>query len=213
MRKLLCLAMLQLCVLSPSVLAAPGGDARKSSIKKVGVDSLDAIFVEARQIDNQILSARAERKGAREDVNTAMALDLTTSLPDALQELRSRAGSLQVAVEGGAPALKSSGALPEETVGAVTAVNSAMVRYTAVLADLSALPEKCTQIAAAAQRINPGSLQQELLSLAKGDPVAAMNKAQRLQTNIQSIARLPKKLSTLIQNLKADLTALRATFR
>lgn len=194
-------------------LLAPGGAAharRTSKIDTVGIEALDEVFSAAREIDNTVIKGQRQRRLAREEVNASLGLGKKTPFSSALDTLRRRApDTLRLQVAEGLPQLVAKKTLSSDMQASVSAVNSAVSRYTRIVGQLVTLPASCQRLITSLHGLNPDSLGLTSPETA----LAHLTRISTYKTNVQVISKLPKKVQKLIGNLRADIQSVKATFR
>jgi hypothetical protein len=190
------------------------GKHQVTEIHDVGIKSIDAYFADARNIDNRLDKAQGARRKGRVGINEALGLDAKTPLNDALKQLKQVSnGNLAVALTDGIPTLQAVGAVPDNVVGAIEAVNIATNSYVGAISQLTGVPERAASLAAGANKL-PKQLKKHY-STALSNPLEIPKMIQQtkvLKDNIALTAGLPKRSRQVVQGLNQDMSLITSTF-
>ena len=187
--------------------------AAAADIERVGVQSIDRFFGDARNIDTRLDRAQTARRKGRLGVNAALGLDKGTALKDALRELKVRGkGNLSVVMRGGVPQLKPGSMLPSDLTTAVDAVNRATSGYAAALKDLAGVPRKTASMVKKSRQL-PKKLKNHYID--NFNPLEIPQLFQQTRTvknNIKVMRDMPSRSRQVVKGLNKDIRLLVDTF-
>ena len=191
----------------------PAHAGNKATISRLDIASLDNIFSDAASIDSRLTSAQRKRKSARKNINSILGLSPKTAFSDSLVELKSRAnGKVKVVMQGSVPTLKATDAVPSDVSSAISAVNTAVKSYSTMITNLRDVPGESKQIARKAKKLDVSDLRSEMGAFSITAIPTRIQQVRDFKTNLQVTSALPKKASTLVQNLGADVQSVRDVF-
>lgn len=203
-------ALLPLCLALACAknTGSSAGGSLANDIELTGVDALDQVFVEARDLDELLDNARVQLNSGRSNLNSALSLPQGTPFADALSELSGRAqGKLQVVMDGQTPAIRTTDAVPSNVQAAVDSANGALASYQAALADVTRVGQESAEVARAV-----GSLSETITTDAgslglKLSEIPSV--ARTAQHNLGLVQNFPNRVDKLTGELVANLDAVR----
>lgn len=209
------LALLALLPLSLSLSCAKntggGGGSLANNVEMTGIESIDSVFREARDIDVRLDNARTSLTVGRDELNAALGLSEGTPFADALADLQAKAqGKLQVTMNGTTPTLSVSDAVPANVQAAVDAANRAVGNYQAAVDELLGVKDELQGLVSACQAL-PGQIQKDAGSL--GLKLTEIPKTLgTVNDNLGLVQNFPNRVDRLTGELNANLQAVTGAF-
>lgn len=184
---------------------------KATDIELIGIESLDSLFREAKDIDSRLDNARQALRDGRLSLNAALGLTEGTPFEDALNDLASKAkGKLSLAAEGGGLSLSVNDAVPSNVQAAVDSLNNTLANYKAAMLDLTNLKGDVEKLVSAAQAL-PDQLQKDFKSLGIG--ITELPKAlSTTRDNVRIIANMPSRVEKLGTAMKSNVTTVTRVF-
>ncbi len=167
-------------------------------IKLTKIAEFDPTLSKAKDIHTTLESVENKLRDANKGLAASLNLPETTSLEDALAELKKKANNkVTVGLEKGrVPKLKATDAVPEEVQKGIDTVNGMMDDMSAALEQIEALPQAVTALVAEAKAF-PGQLSPDLIKK-NGLTAAELPKITKiLGTDIKAIEATPERIKSV----------------
>ena len=195
-----------------------GGDERSSSKKSkkskkgddgpdrtpmetIGLSDLDSFFARVQDLRDILWNTTDALDEARGGLNDALGLASDVAATDAVERLKElAAGSVSVAMAGGKPQLKPTGAVPAEVTRGIDAVNKLVGACTKAATNLAQLPSKAQALVAEAK-----ALPAKVPTMAKdaGMSLGEIGQATKaVKTNVGLTVKFPDELTDTIDSAK-----------
>lgn len=190
---------------------AQAGQGGQVGIKTIGVESYDAIFIQARKIDRTVTQAERNVKQAKLGFNQVMGLTNKSTYVEGIAELQRRAGkSISMAFRGQTPQVSSSKHLPANVQQGVTALNNVLTNHVDALKKLSKVPK---QTIALTQEVRSFSTQfQNGIDQMPLSALTNVQKAKTVRKNVRRMSNIPERTKRIVQKITNQLRNICAAF-
>lgn len=195
-----------------STKATSSTSTASSSIKTTGIEAFDKIFTQVAEIDSRLKTIESTRKSAHQQVNAALDLSKKTSLSDALEELKDRAGDkIELAWNGKTPTLTLSDAVPSDVQATVDALNAAMADYKTAADELTTLPSDCKNLYKQMKKF-PSRIQEEAGKVTLDNLDTRWKQAKKVRKNIKTTSKIPDRAETVAEGISEDIQLVATAF-
>lgn len=178
-----------------------GGDEPKyPEIKLTKISEFDGTLEKAKAIHTDLETTENKLRDANKGLAASLALPETTSLEDALAELRKKANNkIEVGMEKGrVPKLKPTDAVPAEVQKGIDTVNGMMDDLGASLERIEAMPAQVQGLVAEAKSF-PGQLNADLIKKNNLTAADLPKITKTLGTDLKAIEATPERVKNVTE--------------
>lgn len=173
----------------------------RTPMETIGLSDLDSFFARVQDLRDILWNTTDALDEARSGLNDALGLAADVAATDAVERLKElAAGSVSVAMSGGKPQLKPTGAVPAEVSRGIDAANKLVSACTRAATNLAQLPGKAQALVAEAK-----ALPAKVPTMAKdaGMSLGEIGQATKaVKTNVGLTVKFPDELTDTIDSAK-----------
>ncbi|MBM4365461.1 MAG: hypothetical protein FJ102_04550 [Deltaproteobacteria bacterium] len=174
-------------------------------IEDCGIESMDTIFREAKDVQTKLEEQRVSLKTARQNAKTALGVGTDAPMSKAFESLQETAGDkLEVVMEGTTPKLKAKDAVPENVQAGIDAVNGLLDASASTVTSVAGLKENAVALVEKSKDF-PTQIAAEV----KGNPLGAAKASATVSKNIKAIGEIGPQADKLVgigTRMVADFT-------
>jgi hypothetical protein len=192
-----------------------GGGKNDSGIELTGIDSIDEVFKQVRDIDKRLTKVDNQLAAGKTNLNTALGLKKGTPISDGIKELNRVAGNkLQLGMSGNVPKLQVSDAVPSNVQEAVDAVNAMTTNFPGAIQDLAGMAPEIDRLIKASTKM-PNKLKEEFSKGGIGffEKLFKLPKITKALTNdVKVTAGLPERTASVTKRMTDVLSTVQNEF-
>lgn len=202
---------------APTFAKKGGDDAAQEEksypvIEATGIAEFDPTFMRAKAIHDTLDTTKARLVSSNKSLAAALALPETTSLDQALSELKTKAnGKIKVAMNGKTPKLTPSEAVPPEIQTAIDAVNKMVDDMSAALGQLEQLPGEATAVVAACKDF-PSQLGPDLLAKNNLKATDILKVTKLVKADMSAVTATPQRLADVTGQILGLFSKVQSVF-
>ena len=186
-------------------------DTAPAEITATGVQSVDDVFMKAKDIQMNLTTSKSKLQKANDDVNSSLGLAKGTPFKDALADLNKKAdGKVKVAMTGKTPTLTAQDGCPDNVKASIDVTNKAIGEISSVADDMAALSPQAQALADESAK-----LVTDIPSVAKnsGLGITEIPKfTKTVKSDATIVAQTPAQAKALAEEAKSMLDAVMSTF-
>lgn len=215
-RTLLVLPLLTLLVGVPTADAAKppketkGASAKEPALPKIeatGISEFDSVFMKAKAIHTTLDAEDAALKGTRKDLAVVLGIAEDAPIKTALDDLKVKAnGKIKVVLQGAAPRLEPSEAVPENVQAGIDAVNKLVDAGAHAVSTAVELRPEAEALAGACADFP------ERLTSMNLDPMKLIESTKKVTGNVKVTTATPARIDRLVKTSEGVFLDVTTTF-
>lgn len=163
-------------------------------IEDCGIESMDAVFREAKDVQTKLEEQRVSLKTARQEAKSALGVGTDAPMTKAFESLQKTAGDkLEVVMEGTTPKLKAKDAVPENVQAGIDAVNGLLDASSSTVTSVASLKENALSLVEKSK-----DFPKQIVSEVKGNPLGAAKASATVTQNIKAIGEIGPQADKLV---------------